>query len=335
VFEALYHSEIAPTLWVQSWGDWLAPLMLFITNLGYTEGYILLLTLIYWCIDTRLGLRLGLLLTASASINALLKLGFHAPRPYWLDTRVQAWDAPVDFGMPSNHAQSGVAFWGLVASAVQRMWTWMAALLLIALTGLSRIYLGVHFPSQVVVGWGMGALLLFLFLRLEGPLTQRLAAIGPWRQLGWALMASLGLLVTGVGLTWIFRAWTVPPDWLTIAARAAPANEPLPGLVLDDTLQGTGFFLGVAAGAIVINVRGGFRVTGAWPRRLLRYGVGIVLIALLLAGTEWVEFQLVETGWFPIWQYVSAGLVSFFAVGAAPVLFGWLRLADSSATGDE
>jgi len=102
-------------LWLQNLGDWLYLPMQFFTFMGYQEFYLLFIPIIYWCLEPKMGIRLGVGLMCSAALNGILKLTFHSPRPYWVDQRVRALSTESSFGMPSGHAQNSVVFWGLLA----------------------------------------------------------------------------------------------------------------------------------------------------------------------------------------------------------------------------
>lgn len=73
------------------------------------------------------------------------------------------------YAFPSGHATQSVAVWGamafLTASAVttwpRRVAAWTLALLIAGLVGFSRLYLGVHWLSDIAAGWAVGALWLF------------------------------------------------------------------------------------------------------------------------------------------------------------------------------
>ncbi|GIV64750.1 MAG: hypothetical protein KatS3mg046_010 [Bellilinea sp.] len=150
-----------------------------ITFLGNEEFYLLIIPLLYWCVDAGLGLRIGVMLIFSNVFNSALKLAFHSPRPYWVDLDVRAFSSETSFGMPSGHAQNAASLWGLAAVKMRKTWFRWLAVLLILLIGLSRMVLGVHFPSDVLVGWGVGGLLLTAYLQLEKPVTRWFNALKP------------------------------------------------------------------------------------------------------------------------------------------------------------
>ena len=154
-------------IWVQSWGSWLSAPMQFFSFLGTEQFFLIIAPAVYWCWNTRLGLRLGIYLFISVSVNYCLKLIIHGPRPYWIDSRVHALAAESSFGSPSGHAQTAVVFWGTLASGIGRRWAWVLAIIVILLIGISRIYLGVHSPTDVLAGWLAGSVLLYALLKLE------------------------------------------------------------------------------------------------------------------------------------------------------------------------
>jgi undecaprenyl-diphosphatase len=100
-----------------------------------------------------------LLLAAVAGnilLNGMLKLVFHRPRPQVFDWQTVA----VSSSFPSGHAMSATVCYGTVAYLVIRLqkhhWsrvlTGTAAVLLILLICATRVYLGVHYPSDVIAG---------------------------------------------------------------------------------------------------------------------------------------------------------------------------------------
>ena len=78
-----------------------------ITFLGTERFYLLLLPLIFWCVDIRLGARLAVILLLSVYSNFYLKDFLQQPRPFDIDPSVQLADTQ-GYGLPSGHAQSSV-----------------------------------------------------------------------------------------------------------------------------------------------------------------------------------------------------------------------------------
>lgn len=98
-------------------------------------------------------LYLGLTLFGSAILNRSAKLLFHRERPH-------LWDGvphKFDYAFPSGHAMSSLAFAiVLVALMWNTRWRWLAIVgggLFVVTIGWTRVYLGVHYPSDILGGW--------------------------------------------------------------------------------------------------------------------------------------------------------------------------------------
>ena len=137
-------------------------------------------------LETR-GVRLFVALVVSVYVNALLKDIIALPRPF-LYAEIANLRAPDEYSFPSGHAQSAMVFWGLLVLHFRRRWFTLFAGAMILLVGFSRVYLGVHFPTDVVGGWVMGASIVFGFVRWSPPLVARVSRLEVSAQLGLALV---------------------------------------------------------------------------------------------------------------------------------------------------
>jgi undecaprenyl-diphosphatase len=98
----------------------------------------------------------------AAILDSALKLAFHRPRP----TPFFAYPAPGSYSVPSGHALFSFCFFataaGLLAPRLRhrgfRWLVWLVAVVAVLAIGFSRIYLGVHYPSDVLAGYAAGLL---------------------------------------------------------------------------------------------------------------------------------------------------------------------------------
>ena len=81
--------------------------------------------------------------------------------------------------------------WGLIANWIANPWFTALAVILIVLIGLSRIYLGVHFPTDVLAGWALAGLILLLHIRYAERIATRLASLALGVQIAAAAAVSL------------------------------------------------------------------------------------------------------------------------------------------------
>ncbi|HWJ69410.1 MAG TPA: phosphatase PAP2 family protein [Sphingobium sp.] len=116
------------------------------------------------------------LIVASGTVmllNPLVKWLFMAPRPDMIEHLVIA----SGHSFPSGHAAGAMALGGAVALLSGSRAVQLVCAALIAATGLSRVWLGVHWPSDVIGGWAEGAawlLLMSLWLPEQRPRQNRL-----------------------------------------------------------------------------------------------------------------------------------------------------------------
>lgn len=312
--------------WFQSLGEWLIGPMKFFTFLGEKEFFLLFVPTILWCFDVSLGFRLVLMYLTSSSINGVLKLVFGFPRPYWVNTQIKAYKAANGFGLPSGHAQSSLAVWGLLAARIRRGWVYVTLGLLIFLISLSRIFLAVHFPTDTLVGWFVGGLILWGFLSFERPLTERLQRLSVGRQILLALLASLVLLAVALGASAATAARPVPVTWISTSHSAFPEAEPINPRDLGDFVAAAGTLLGVGTGGALLFSWGGFNAGGSWGKRALRYGVGAIGIFAIYFGLKLV-FPAGVSFLAHSLRYLRYALLGFWAAYLGPRIFVAFRLA--------
>lgn len=312
---------------VQSIGPWLATPMRLVSELGTEPFYLLVMPIVLWCYDYSLGFRVALILSASALSNGMLKLVFSMPRPFWVSAQVRAYSFESSFGLPSGHSQNAVSIWGRLAHGLGRRWAYAAAIGLILLISISRIYLGVHFPLDVLAGWVVGGLLLAGFLAFEEPVWRWFQRQSAARQLLVILLAALLPLFLGL-LIWT-RAMTqpLPVHWLSLAGAAGQSTEELADpRSFEGFVSVSAVLLGLMIGAWQLVRQGGFDSTGPLTQRAARFALGALGVAVLFFGLDLIEFPE-EMLFGQVWRFFRYGLVGYWIAYLAPRLFTSLNLA--------
>jgi membrane-associated phospholipid phosphatase len=283
------------------------------TALGTELLYVPALLLLFWCVDEKKGARLGFIIILSTFVNGFFKELLKQPRPFALEPSVGlAFEA--SYGIPSGHAQLSLCFalplaiW-LGGSALARRRGGKAAIrlgaaLFILGIAFTRLYLGVHFPTDILAGWLLGGLFLGLWFVLEPRATPLLEAGG------------------------------LRPTLIAAAALAIAMNALYP---LDRSLGG--LFLGFGGGYALMRQRFPFKAgSGALPARLLRYVLGLAGGALIYQGLKLVlpggdslfsalPFWGVASPYYELGRFVRHGLLGLWVSALAPRLFLGLGLA--------
>ncbi|NIA25049.1 MAG: phosphatase PAP2 family protein [Gammaproteobacteria bacterium] len=292
--DAILRLGVDVVLWLQQASPSLDGFFKTLTFLGNEEFFLLLLPLVYWSVDRVIGMRLIVLLLFSNLINTAVKLFAAQPRPYAYDARVKAITHEVSYGFPSGHTQNTVAVWGYLGSKVRAKWFWLLAGLLMVGVPLSRIYLGVHFPTDVLGGYVIGAVVLWLFLRFWKPVERWFCRLA---------------------LVWQLVITTFAP--LTLLALHAS----------ESVTTGVGTMVGMGVGFVLERHWVRFETAGPIRHRVLRFLIGLVVLIGLWAGLR-VLFAGIEPAM--ALRLVRYTLVGLWGALGAPWLFVRFRIARQS-----
>lgn len=278
--------------WFQQIPD-IAWLMRAISFCGQ-EGFCgVVLPFIYLAWNAPMGRQLFWLATLNSALQETLKLVFHSPRPFWIDPRIHTHGTLSggrlgSFGFPSGHAGTTTTFAWFLARMNGHPSAWATAALIIGAVGLSRIYLGLHFFSDVAGGILFSTLLALMFFRFYEPISDWILRHSDAAKMGGAVVLVLG---------WITLAnWLKYPEPKLVAQGAPHLNA--------------GMILGISLGMWMASKSARFRADGPWRLRAARLALlwSILLViyavrklAAVPMSSPWHEPMLFITGFTGNW----------------------------------
>ena len=128
-----------------------------ITMFGEDSLAIVVMAVIYWNYDKKFGEYIAYSALTSASINGMIKNIFKVKRPIGEEgIRSLRTETAGGYSFPSGHSQGAASFYGAVAVYLRKKWVSILCIITILAVGFSRMYLGVHWPKDVVGGLLLG-----------------------------------------------------------------------------------------------------------------------------------------------------------------------------------
>lgn len=252
------------------------------TYLGELNTVLVIMAIIYWCIDKDFGTYLMMGWSGNRLVNGTLKVTACVYRPWIRDPRIlpdaNAMTTATGYSFPSGHSMNASTVYG--GCFVRRDLHWGTRILfalVVALVAFSRNYLGVHTPQDVLIGVSAGLLVMLLTYYL-----MRWIAAHPKEDVN---VAWIGLLLAVLVATYA----AVKPYPVDLDANGRVIVEG--AKMAKDTFKGAGWCMAFLSGWILERrfVRFSTRVTA--HRRLTRlaggllsyYAVSLIIVPMIAA----------------------------------------------------
>lgn len=243
-----------------------------ITQFGAELFYMIFLPPIFWCLNKKFGFRLLYLTLLAGYVAALLKNIVQTPRPPKAQWKV----TPEAYGFPSGHSMGTTSLWGYLIVKLRTYYILILGLAIIILVSISRIYLGVHYPIDVVGGIIFGIAIILAFIVFEPKLSSIINKLNFIQQL--AIGCSVPIILS------IFA-------FLSMAGNSD-----------DRVILGAGALLGVTLGYIIESETTNFNLEVTITQKVFRIFIGFLIALSVFFGLGALLPDIV------VWEYLIAFL---------------------------
>ena len=182
--------EVSLMEWLQSHiGNAGISIISFFSMFGEELFLILILGFIYWSYDKKLGRTMGLSAIMGLTWNTMAKNIVLRRRPYFdhegikilrvVDPEADIYDISAQgYSFPSGHSTNVATVFSSLAINLRKRWVTVVAITIPLLTGLSRIVVGAHYPTDVLAGWLLGLISVLIVRYLQDHIKNTLTLYG-------------------------------------------------------------------------------------------------------------------------------------------------------------
>ncbi|MGE4584391.1 MAG: phosphatase PAP2 family protein [Sphaerochaeta sp.] len=268
--------------------------------IGEQTVVIAIILYIFWNYDKKKGFSLFSSVLLAVLSMGILKALVRSPRPFQVLDSIQGkrLQTATGYSFPSGHTTTGASFYTALALVFQKKWLSITCAVLMTLVGLSRLYLGVHWPIDVFGGLLLGVSVSFFFHRYLDSLyddQNRRIRFALW----FGTISFVSALVISILLNLSLIDEVAFTDLLKVLAL------------------GGGGYLGFA----LENLKVQFSTKATIGKQIARYLLGLAVVLLIMAAKAVIPESLYAVG-----SFVRYTLVGLWATGLYPLIGKSLHL---------
>ncbi|HDR7286458.1 phosphatase PAP2 family protein [Bacillus cereus group sp. BfR-BA-00331] len=136
--------------------------------------YLIVISISYWCVSKRKAFHMIVMLCFSGYIGIVIKEFMKIPRPYTYDGIQSLYEkSAASYSFPSTHVQLATTFWGSFMILYKKRIIWMIGIVFIILVSISRLYLRVHWLSDIIGAVLFSVIVVYLYTKVTMGLSDR------------------------------------------------------------------------------------------------------------------------------------------------------------------
>lgn len=138
-----------------------------VTVLGEDLFIIIVIAAFYWCFNKNLGYKLAFVYLTGGAVNTIIKEIVRYPRPIGYEgIKSRRVKTAGGYSFPSGHTQKATSLFSALMIEFKKKWLYLTGVSVILLVGFSRMYLGVHWPTDVIGGLIIGLLWTIIAIKI-------------------------------------------------------------------------------------------------------------------------------------------------------------------------
>lgn len=274
-------------------------LFLGITISAETPIIILFTALMYWCINKKYGQKLLFLIIGNITLNTGIKEFVKAPRPIGVDgLKSMRVKTATGYSFPSGHTQTATTFWVGLMTIFKKKWLYIVGTIMFIGIGISRLYLGVHWPIDVLFGWIFG----IIFTLILGKIFDIVDENKKYYLLFILLIpfVVVAFLLNSVSYIKMLGLFT--------------------GFILGYIVEDKFVQFNTDNNKTKISFSNNKSKNGYLLNNILRFLFGIISLGLIYLGLKYIMPSNI------IFDYIRYTLIVFYAIGIVPILFKIFKL---------